>query len=54
MKNKKGGKAQKFMQTVQKQSVSSGKNKEEVSLISPLVYHYTRTEKDHELEIKLA
>jgi hypothetical protein len=31
MKNKKGGKAQKFINTVQKQSESSGKNKEAVS-----------------------
>jgi hypothetical protein len=31
MKNKKGGKAQKFMNTISKQTATSGKNKEEVS-----------------------
>ena len=32
MKNKKGGKAQKFIQTVNKQSEQAGKNKEAVCL----------------------
>jgi len=36
MKNKKGGKAQKYMQTVQKMSAGSGKNKEDVGLPFPI------------------
>jgi hypothetical protein len=31
MKNKKGGKAQKFLNTISKQTATSGKSKEEVS-----------------------
>jgi len=32
MKNKKGGKAQKYLNTISKQTATSGKSKEEVSL----------------------